>query len=434
MTAPAAHRGWGLATLLLVANTFSFVDRTLLTLLVAPIRAELGVSDTTISLLHGLAFAVLYAVMGLPLGRWADRGDRPRLMAGGVALWSAMTVASGTASSVGVLAVARAGVAVGEASLAPAAVSLLAERMPRRLVARAIALFQSGIFLGSALALMVGGILLKWLESIDASALGPLAGLAPWRVVFILVGAPGLAIAALLLFVQEPRRRQAPSTRDRPVTLRETFTWVTTRRGAYGWHVVAFTAITVLAYGAMAWMPTTLVRAHGVSTANAGLWLGAILIVAAPLGVVASGALVDAQLARGRGDAPIMVALGGLSLLAICIPVYALAPDTMTALLVYVPLAFGLGFPYGVASGALALITPSQLRGQVTALYLLISNLIGLTLGPLIVALITDKVFMEDAAVKYALALLPLLTMPIAGVALLCARKPYAAAWREATA
>ncbi|MBK8247070.1 MAG: MFS transporter [Gemmatimonadetes bacterium] len=434
MNEVAPRRVWGLAVLLLAANTFSFIDRTLLTLLVAPIRADLGVSDTVISLLHGLAFASLYAVMGLPLGQWADRGDRPRLMAAGVALWSGMTVASGAAGSVTALAIARAGVAVGEASLSPAAVSLLAERMPRRLVARAIALFQSGIFLGSAAALMVGGGLLRWLEGVNPASLGPLAGVAPWRVVFFAVGAPGLIIAAFLLLVREPRRG-SPGVGDRPahVPLRDTLAYVSARRGAYGWHVMAFTAITVLAYGAMAWMPTTLVRTFGVSTADAGVWLGAILMVAAPLGVIASGALVDSQLQRGRGDGPIRVALGGLTLLALAIPAYALAPNLGMALAVYVPLAFALGFPYGIASGALALITPPHLRGQVTALYLLISNLIGLSLGPLLVALMTDRAFHQDAAVRYSLAWLPILTVPIAAVALVRARAPYAQAWREAS-
>ncbi len=425
---------WALASLLMIANTFSFIDRTLLTLLVAPIRAELGISDTIISLLHGFTFAALYAVMGLPLGRWADRGDRPYLMAGGVTLWSGMTIASGLATSVAPLAVARAGVAVGEASLAPAAVSLLSERMPRRMVARAIAMFQSGIFVGSAAALFVGGALLRALETADRSSFGVLATLAPWRLVFIIVGAPGFLLAALLLAVHEPRRQNAAHARLRASTLAETLAYLRAHRAVYGWHLVAFTAITILAYGAMAWMPTTLVRSHGISTASAGVWLGVILLAAAPAGVMASGALVDRALARGRGDGPMRVALAGLGFLGLAIPAFALSPSLPLALLADIPLAFGLGFPYGIASGALALITPIHLRGQVIALYLLISNLIGLTLGPLLIALCTDHLFREDSAVRYSLALLPLITVPIAALALVRARAPFAAAWREAIA
>jgi MFS family permease len=428
----AARRAWWLALLLLAANVFSFIDRTLLTLLVAPIRAELEASDTVISLLHGLAFAALYAVMGLPLGRWADRGDRAYLMSGGVGLWSLMTMASGAAGSVGMLAVARAGVAVGEASLAPAAVSLLSERMPRAVVGRAIAIFQSGIFIGSALALMVGGGLLKWFASIDPQSLGVFASWSPWRLVFLAAGAPGLLIAALLLLVHEPRRAAASNRvvgLDRSGDVRA---YLLTHRAVYGWHVVAFTAITVLAYGTLAWVPTTLVRTHRVTTADAGLWLGSILLVCGPLGVLASGTLVDRRLTREHPDAPMRVALIGMLVLAAATVAFALAPSRATALLAYVPLAVGLGFPYGIAASALAVITPPPLRGQVTAIYLLISNLIGLTCGPLLVALCTDRIFHNDLAVRYSLALLPAMTVPIAAVALLRARIPFAAAWRNA--
>ena len=421
---------WALATLLMLANTLSFIDRTLLTLLVAPIRADLGISDTTISLLHGLTFAALYAVLGLPLGRWADRGDRPALMAGGVALWSSMTAASGLASSVAGLAVARAGVAVGEAALAPAAVSLLSDRMPRGMVARAIALFQSGIFVGSAAALFIGGALLRALEQADRAALGPLAAYAPWRLVFLAVGTPGVLLAVLLLLVQEPRRTAHRADRPAASSLGQTLRFLHANRQFYGWHVVGFTAITMLAYGAMAWMPSVLVRTHGVSTATAGLALGAVLLVAAPLGVMVSGALVDRALARGRADGPMRVALGGVVLLAVSVPVFALAPSFASAIVADIPLAFGLGFPYGIASGSLALVTPVHLRGQVVAVYLLISNLIGLSTGPLLIALATDHLFHRDAAVRFSLALLPVLTAPIAAVALHRARAPFAQAWR----
>lgn len=435
MTPPTESRApqpWALASLLMLANTFSFIDRTLLTLLVAPIRSELGISDTVISLLHGFTFAALYAVMGLPLGRLADRGDRPKLMAGGITLWSAMTCASGLASSVATLAVARAGVAVGEASLSPSAISLLAERMPQRMAARAIAMFQSGIFVGSAAALFVGGALLRELERAVRDGDSPFPHMSPWRVVFIAVGLPGLLLALALLFVREPRRAAGAGARPEQPALRDTFAYLAAHRSVYGWHVIAFTAITILAYGAMAWMPTTLVRSHGVSTATAGVWLGAVLLIAAPAGVMASGALVDRALARRHGAGPIDVALAGLLLLAIAVPVFALAPNITVAMIADVPLAFGLGFPYGIASGALALVTPVHLRGQVIAIYLLISNLLGLSLGPLLVALCTDHLFHQDAAVRYSLALLPLVTVPVAVVALRQARAPFARTWEAA--
>jgi MFS family permease len=420
---------WGLAFLLFAANVLSFVDRMVLTLLVQPIQADLGIGDTAISLLHGLAFAVFYALLGLPLGWLADRGDRPRLMAGGVALWSGMTAACGLAVSYGWMFVARMGVAVGEAVLSPAAVSILSERFPKALLARAIGVFQSGIFVGSALALLAGGWLLGALEGLDAETLP----LSPWRIVFLAIGVPGLLVAVALLFVAEPRRTaraQAGPGQDRG-SLTEAFAWIARRPRLYGGHFAAFTAITVMAYGALSWTPTALVRGFGLSPAEAGLHLGLILLIAGPAGVYGSGWLIDRLLASGRKDGPIVAALWGVGLFTLALPAYALAPSLGLALAAAAVLAFAQSYPYGIASASLALVTPVRLRGQVTAIYLMISNLVGLTLGPLIVALLTEQVFGRPEALRYSLALLPLFAAPVAFLALWFSRRAYAAGVEE---
>jgi MFS family permease len=425
----ASGAAWRLAVLLFVANTLSFVDRQILTLLVKPIRADLHITDTQIALLQGLAFASFYALLGLPLGRWADRGDRPRLIAAGIALWSVMTAASGLARDFGHLFLARMGVAVGEAALAPAAVSLLSDRFPRERVGGAIGLFQSGIFVGSALALLAGGALLA---ALGATAHVPVLGELPsWRVVFLAVGAPGLLVAVIMLMVQEPRRAASSSRATTPLPLAEALRWLWQRRALYGPHIAAFTAITILAYGALSWAPTVLVRVHGLTPAQAGLRLGAMMLVMGPLGVIGSGVLIDRLLRRGIGDGPVRVALIGVGLFTVSVPAFALAPDLASATIAALFLSFAQSFPYGIATAALALVTPPHMRGQVTALYLLVSNLVGLTLGPLLVALGTDYLFGSDQAVGRSLALLPVLTMPVALAALLALRAPYARAVRE---
>jgi len=404
---------WGLALLLLAANSLSFVDRMLLTLMVDPIRAELGISDTAISLLHGLAFASFYALAG----RLADTWHRPRLMALGIALWSGMTTACGFAANFAVMFAARTGVAVGEAALSPAAISLLSERFPKTMAARAIAVFQSGIFVGTALAMLCGGLLLSWFENNPLG--GPFASLSPWRMVFIAVGAPGLILALALLFVREPRTA-ASMEKSESISLKTTITHVLSNARLYGGHFLAFTAITILAYGSISWMASVLVRVHEVTTPDAGLLLGVALLIAGPLGVLSSGFLVDAFAKRGAASGPMTAALASVALLAVAVPAYALAPNLETARVAAFGLAFAQSFPYGVASASLAAIAPPALRGQLIALYLMISNLVGLTLGPLLVALMTDNYFRDDNAVGQSLALLPLLTTPlaIAGVAL----------------
>lgn len=421
MRAKDTRAPWGLAILLLAANSLSFVDRMLLTLLVGPIRAELGISDTAISLLHGLAFASFYALAGLPLGRLADSWRRPQLMAIGVMLWSLMTSACGLAANFAVMFAARTGVAVGEASLSPAAISLLSERFPKTLAARAIAVFQSGIFVGTALAMLGGGLLLAWLEHAAIANIVP--SLSPWRLVFILTGVPGLFIAALLLFIHEPRSTAAVA--PAPISFRAAMAYIFSHARLYGGHFLAFTAITILAYGSISWMASALVRTHDLSTSDAGLLLGIALLIAGPLGVMSSGALVDILAKKHVASGPMITALISVVVLAVAVPMYALAPSLDAARYAAFGLAFAQSFPYGVASASLAMIAPPALRGQLVALYLMISNLVGLTLGPLLVALMTDYYFHNDSAVGQSLALLPLLTTPLALAGILICWTPY---------
>jgi MFS family permease len=420
---------WRLGLLLFAANTLSFIDRQILTIMIDPVRAELQVSDTQISLLHGIAFASLYAVLGLPLGRIADRSDRPRLIALGIAIWSAMTAVSGMARDYSHLFIARMGVAVGEAALAPAAVSLLSDRFARKRLASAIGLFQAGIFVGSALALIAGGWVLGQLGS--TVEFGPMGRIASWRFLFLAIGLPGILLAFAFLFVAEPRRRQpARSTEAQPPA--EVLAWLWVRRRVYGWHFLAFTAITTLAYGTLAWAPSVLIRIHGMTTMQAGFALGVTLLIFGPLGVLSSGRLVDSLLARSISGGPVIAAVFGIILFSIATPTFGLASSASIVAATAVLLCFSQGFPYGVATASLALVTPAELRGQVTAIYLMISNLVGLSLGPLLVALATDRLFGDDLAIGFSFALLPAIVSPVALAALLALYRPYAAALKDA--
>jgi len=419
---------WALAFLLLLANSMSFVDRMLLTLMVGPIRAELGISDTQISLLHGFAFAAFYALAGLPLGKLADTGHRPRLMSAGTGAWSAMTAVCGLAPSFAWMFLARTGVAVGEASLSPAAVSLLAERFRRTLASRAIAVFQSGIFIGTGLAMLGGGALLAWFTTHADSLPG---GLTPWRAVFVTVALPGLPIALLLLAVREPRNRDPRAAVSTPST-REALRHFRDHSRLYGGHLLAFTAITVLAYGSLSWMPSVLVRAHAMPISEAGQLLGIVLLVGGPLGVMASGALLDVFARRGLASGPTLTTLLAAALLAIAAPIYGLADDVKTATAAAFLLAFAQSFPYGIASAMLAIVAPARLRARLVALYLMVSNLVGLSLGPLLIALTTEHWFGDDASVGTSLALLPILTTPLALAGVAACWLPYRRAWLHA--
>lgn len=203
--APASLRSWGVLAFLVVIYILNFVDRQILAILAEPIKANLGIGDAQLGFLYGTAFAVFYAVFGIPLGLLADLGNRRTVIAVGLAFWSLMTALSGFAGSFPTLALARIGVGVGEAAAAPAAYSMLTDMFPRRLRATALAIYSSGIYIGSGLGLFVGAQIVDRWNRAFADGGAPL-GLAGWQAAFLIVGPPGLLLAPLLLMVREPRR------------------------------------------------------------------------------------------------------------------------------------------------------------------------------------------------------------------------------------
>ena len=191
---------------LIIVYVFNFIDRQILSILAEDIKADLGISDAEIGFLYGTAFAVFYAVFGIPMGKLADVWVRKRLIAVGLAFWSLMTALSGTARNFGMLAACRFGVGVGEASASPAAFSMLSDYFPTRLRATAIAIYSSGIYIGGGIGIFLGGVIVDgWREAFPDVASAPL-GLKPWQAAFMAVGLPGLLMAAWVATLREPRR------------------------------------------------------------------------------------------------------------------------------------------------------------------------------------------------------------------------------------
>ena len=197
---------WYALGILIVAYTFSYLDRQALTLLVGPIRKSLDISDTQLSLLHGFAFAIFYTVLGLPLGRLVDQQRRTTIIAAGVAVWSIMTVFCGLARNFTQMFLARIGVGVGEAALMPGAYSLISDYFPPHSRPIALSLYLSAIYVGAGLATIIGGTIIAIMPAIDAPIVGHLE---PWQGVFIVIGLPGLLIALWVLTMREPQRTGA---------------------------------------------------------------------------------------------------------------------------------------------------------------------------------------------------------------------------------
>ena len=199
---------WFVVLVLTIAYTCSFIDRQILTLLIEPIRRDLHITDTQVSLLGGLAFSILYTTLGIPIARLADQTHRRNLMAAGLAFWSIMTATCGLARSFWGLFAARIGVGVGEAALSPAAFSLLADYFPPQRLARAISVYSMGLYFGAGLALMIGGSVVQGrVERAGARVLPVIGEVFPWQMTFFAVGLLGLPALLLMFTIREPVRR-----------------------------------------------------------------------------------------------------------------------------------------------------------------------------------------------------------------------------------
>ena len=417
-----------LLAVLLVAYTLSFLDRSLLSLLIAPVKADLGLSDTGISLLLGFAFAIFYTLMGLPLGLLADRGNRRNLVAAGIAVWSAMTAACGFTTSFAGLFAARIGVGIGEATLSPAAYSMLSDSFPRERLGRAMALYSIGLPLGSGLALLLGGTIISAAGALGHLALPWIGALPAWRMSFLIVGLSGLVVVVLMLSVREPARRTDDAANsDNPLGL---LAFLQERRAAISTLFGGIALFVLVIYGNMAWTPAFLARTYGLSVAEIGTQYGLITALCGAGGLLAGGMAADRLFARGVADAHLRVILFSVVL---CWPLFVATPLMPNAGGAMVLLALGgvaATLHGGIAGAALQLMTPGHLRARMTALYFLVANLIGLGLGPTLVALVTDYVLHDEASLRYAMAGVSAVVLPASALILTLGLKPFARAVR----
>jgi MFS family permease len=395
---PKPARAWYVLGLLTVVYVFSFLDRTILGLLVGPIRRDLHINDTQVSLLMGFSFAVFYTFFGLPLGRMADSRSRRQLIAGGIATWSLFSAGCGLAKSFGQMLLLRMGVGVGEAVLSPSAYSLLTDYFPPQRRATAMSIYGMGIYIGAGVASVLGGFVTGWANGRAGWTLPLLGNVRSWQIVFFAVGLPGVLLALFMYTFAEPVRRGG-RTQAKSVPFREVFAYVKDNRKTFLCHNLGIAFLCFAAYGTMGWVPTFLIRHHHWSAAEAGKGFGIIFAIAGSLGIVSGGWFADRLSARGHSDAYLRVAMIAV---AAAVPAgipYLLISDSHLAIALLAPVVFLYAVPIGVAPAALMQVTPSQMRGQVSAVYLFTINLIGLGAGPTAVALVTDHVFHSDSMV-----------------------------------
>lgn len=421
-TYPAPRYAWYVVTLLLLANVSAHVDRQILTLLVEDIKRDLAISDTQMGLLIGLPFGLFYATLGLPLGRLADSWNRRNLIAIGIATWSAMTALFGVARGFGQMLLARTGVGIGEAALAPPTVSLLADYFPPKRIATALSVFGTAVFLGSGLAYYIGGLVAEAMSGIAAPTLPIVGAIRPWQAVFLVVGLPGLVIALLLrLTVREPDRRGVAGA-----TIRETLAHLNQLRAPFLYLTIGYSLYVLVNYGTASWLPAYFYRVHGWTQGEAGLFMGGGTMIFGTLGIISGGWIADRMRERGvLGSRLLIGSIGAIGALASGVGLYLTRDDT-TAKLLLIPLNIFHALPFGAAPAALVDLAPPRMRGQVTAVFFFAINVIGFTLGPVAVGRLTDLVYGETG-VGYSILTVAAIGLLSSAVVLAFGSRVYAA-------
>lgn len=390
-----------LLTVLLSILAFNYVDRLVLGLLLQDIKIDLALSDTQLGFLSGLAFAAFYSVMGIPIARWADRGNRVTIISLTTALWSGAVVLCGAANSFLHLLLIRIGVAVGEAGCIPPAHSLIADCFVRAERPRAVARYM----LGAPLSFLVGYLLAGWLNELYG-----------WRTTFMLLGLPGLALAALAWFtLKEPRRTKEP-TPPRSRSQRETGTlslteprlkavfmtlWANT---TFRHLLFCFSVVSFFGYGILQWQPAFFIRSYGLETGTLGTWFAAIYGVGGLLGTFLGGELASRHAAHNeRLQLQAMgVVYASFGIVSACI---YLSPNQYAAFGLMTVAVVGVNTISGPLFATIQTLVPERMRAMSIAIVYLFANLIGMGLGPLAAGALSDALrpLVGEESLRYSL-------------------------------
>ncbi|PQZ84807.1 MULTISPECIES: MFS transporter [unclassified Brevundimonas] len=412
---------------LMVAYMLSFMDRVLISLMIEPIRTELGLGDTQVGLLVGFGFVLLYSIMGIPFGSLADSSNRRNLMVFGVLGWSAATAASGFAGGFASLLAARAMVGIGEATLSPAAYSTIADRFEKKRLGFAVSLYNMGVSLGGGVAMLFGGVLVAWAMKTQIPL--PWGELTGWRLAFVAVGLLGAPLAAVMLLTVREAARRRGAAKAPPLSA----LWALAMRhkAAFGGVVIGYSIIVIAAYGAMLWAPVHFARAHGMSPAHLGLAFGVIIGLFGTVGLGIGGLLSDRAAKRGHAEAPVRIVLAAAIIQFPLMMGAYLVSDTNTALALAAVGMATVSTIGGLQAATLQILTPATMRGRMTAIYLLVANMAGMGLGPLIIGFVSEHLFDGPTSLGKALALVTAVSLSIGIVLLLTTRKAIIAAVQD---
>lgn len=418
---PAPAVAWYATAVLAILYWVSILDRFIISLLVDPIKRDLGITDVQFGMLHGVAFALTFALFGFVLGILADRLVRRWVIYAGVTVWSLATAACGFAQQFWHLLLARVGVGIGEAALQPCATSMIADLFPREKLTSAMAVYGLGATVGGGCAFFFGGAIVEWVSQTDTIVLPVLGELRSWQAVFLIVGVPGILLALLIFTVPEPIRRgrggETPVQRSWRSAYSDLFKFMSTRRRFFACHYIAFTLASAVLSGTGAWYPAHMGRTYGWTGSQIGLALGIILTASGLIAQTMCGRIVDSMVRRGVRDAQFRYYAICLALAA-PIGVVGSASANPWVFVGGIGLYLTLFSSLSACAGtALNLVTPNQLRGTGMAFYAGSAGLIGISCGPILIAL-AAKLFDGPGALGYGMATVIGIGLPLAAVSL----------------
>ena len=435
---PSPTVAWTTVVILSLTYLFSFMDRQILILLVEPIKADLQISDTQVSLLTGFAFAIIYTVSGIPMGRLADRWVRKYVIIGGVTIWSALTMSCGFASSFTQLFIARMGVGFGEAALTPTAYAMVPDLFPPKRLALAMSVFALGSALGGGASLILSGLIIGEISELSHITVPLLGTLRPWQLVLIVVGGISFLMILPLALIPEPKRQgsqllPAKKRFDQPGSLssnkqlpfKQVLGFLWEQRAFYLPFIIGSSLLNLYAYGSAAWGASYFIRLHHWEASTVGITLGLATLPPAIIGGLSSGWLADHLYQKGNRGAAMHITVTVAGLCALLVPLFIYVPSMplkLVILVLYTLLIAGSGVLFPTI---IQMATPNTIRAQVSATLLLISNLVGIGFGPTAIALITDYGFQNDLALGHSIAIVGVLALALGAGLLSRAIKPF---------
>ncbi len=428
---PSPRQAWYAVTIFAIGLMFLFLDRGVLPLLVQPIKHDMHLSDTLVGLLMGPAFIFFYLILGLPIARLVDSRSRRAIIAFSIGAWSLMTAACGLTRNFWILLMCRVGDGVGEAGNGPATYSMMADLFPPNRLARAISVMQFGFVAGNGLATILTGAIVAWLTGTRSYSIPVLGAVHGWQLTFFMVGLPGLIVAWLATTMIEPARRgrmraASAAAVKRAIPVREVLRYMGQNWGAYASMFLGLAFESVVTFGIMNWGPTFFVRTYGWTIPHYAYLSGTLFLVLWPIGLIPGSLIGEWLVRRGYRSAYLLVTTLTVTLFVPLAIIMPLMPNGTWAMVVMAATYLVAGFGPGPQNAALQLITPNEMRGQVTALFLFIFNVFGSGIAPLVVALVTDYIVGSEAKIAESIMLTAAVLGPLSMALMWLGIRPYA--------